>query len=122
MQCKKMGRETLCQFASGPTGSNEADEDWDRNGNKHPRVEVTKLASWGSRDGAALMDNGFQSTNGGDLGTGLLGVQAIPQDTRSMPLGKIQVNGKGTYSKYVGLVDRMALLDHVRISPPRFLL
>lgn len=125
MQCKKMGRETLCQFASGPTGSNEAEEDWERNGNKHPRVEVSKLASWGSHVGSGLMGNGFLGTNCGDLENTrgeLLGVQITSEDTRSTPLGKIQVNGKGAYSKYVGLVDRMALLDHVRIPPSRCLL
>jgi hypothetical protein len=119
MQCKKLGREALCVYANGAAGApdEEGNEDGERNV-KRPRVEVSKLASWGNGDqnidqnaDQQIRKNGYLNQDP-YLQTLAVGKPKTDNEEKSPALpGKVHI--QGSRSKYIGLGDRMALLDHV---------
>ncbi|TVY35101.1 Fusarisetin A cluster transcription factor [Lachnellula subtilissima] len=112
MQCKKLGREALCTYAHGPPGPPDF-ENAERSP-KRPKVDVSRLNSWG---GEAARDL--------NAPTGAYVATALPMDyqkttvqestdrtdeSQSKTSGRLQV--EGSKSRYIGLGDRMTLLDH----------
>jgi hypothetical protein len=115
MQCRKLGREALCTYANGPgTPTGEAAENNERVVKK-PRVQVSNLASWGNEEQVPSS----QVKSSEHLTQDPLAVRekAAAGDKKSpAPSGKVYV--QGSRSKYVGLGNQRALLDHVSsISP-----
>ncbi|KAG9230609.1 hypothetical protein BJ875DRAFT_150495 [Amylocarpus encephaloides] len=94
-QCRKLGRDSLCVFATATGTQTEESAD------KRVRVEVSKLATWG--EAPASRSDCFH-------GEASLGTPFSQPANGSVPLGKVYV--KGSRSKYVGTGDRMSLLDH----------
>ncbi|RDL33941.1 uncharacterized protein BP5553_08309 [Venustampulla echinocandica] len=119
IQCTKLGREALCVYAHGPSGTPDARGNSGQQGsNKRPRVDVSKLASWGQTTG--IPPEGGRSIASDDkAGSRLIVEQGPVRNTNntwenhrdlSSSLGRIYVEGAS--SRYVGLGDRMTLLDH----------
>lgn len=116
VQCKKAGREALCVFAHGPSGTPES------RGEKRPKIDVSRLASWqttippleGGRS-IASEEKASSTHNVEQLRGRNTSIWEDHSETCSS-LGRIHVEGAS--SRYVGLGDRMTLLDHVSYSSP----
>lgn len=131
MQCKKMGREALCVFANGPPGEREEGEreretEGQGGGGKRPRVEVSRLATWGAPvvafAGAPAMHVERPVGREGERGTGTpMAIHNVvdrvpmqvqePSRRENEGVGRMHVRANG--SRYIGPGDRLALLDHV---------
>jgi hypothetical protein len=94
--------------------SGEVSDDGKRS-SKKPRVEVSKLASWGT--GEQNDEAGRQVERNGDSRENPYLQMLAVRDAKAgdgnstAPLGRVHI--QGSRSKYVGLGDRMALLDLV---------
>jgi len=117
MQCTKSGRQSLCTFASGiPTKSpNDVDSIEAGRRTKRPKVDSPDYAAghgdWGVNAG---WGNGWAPAN----------ILEQPPERAEAPkisaypkssLGRIFV--KGDRSRFLGLGDRISMLDHVGKLP-----
>ncbi|KAF4626513.1 hypothetical protein G7Y89_g11640 [Cudoniella acicularis] len=118
-----MGREALCVFANGAPGTpDERDGEMLERSNKRPRVEVSRLATWGEPVGAPLVPRPSSNAMGTPMAIQNvverhlgLPLSARAEDSESS-LGRMDI--KGARSRYIGLGDRLALLDHVSGPSP----
>lgn len=111
MQCKKLAREALCIYVGRLDDTlNEGMYGDGESSNKRPRVEVSRLASWAERD---HMDPQTESLGLLSERSHITARQPRPDNDENLPVppGKIYLHGPR--SKYVGLGNRMALMDHV---------
>ncbi|EPE31043.1 Zn2/Cys6 DNA-binding protein [Glarea lozoyensis ATCC 20868] len=109
MQCKKLGREALCTYAFGPgTPAGEGAENGERMV-KRPRVEVSNLASWGN--GEQVIPSQVRSNEHLTQDPLAVRERTVAGERKSpAPSGKVYI--QGSRSKYVGLGNQRALLDH----------
>ncbi|TVY84914.1 Fusarisetin A cluster transcription factor fsa6 [Lachnellula suecica] len=110
LQCKKLGREALCTYATGPSGSpNPANEDVESS-RKRPKVDVSRLNTWvgGNSSSAAQGYSGEASRT--ESGNGHIQGSTSVIKGSSTTSGQLHV--RGSRSRYIGPGDRMALLDH----------
>jgi hypothetical protein len=108
MQCKKSGREALCSFANKPSLRSAAEDE----ARKRARAERIALRMSEQEDGGGKMD--WVAKYGPPI-------PSVPERLNERPnpdtqgatssLGRIYV--KGARSRYLGMGDRMAILDHV---------
>jgi hypothetical protein len=113
-QCRKLGREALCVYANGPPQSFEVEPNEDGEpSSKKPRVEVSKLASWGygaQTTGQQLEPSSYLEDKPPEMLT-VREKRFDIGDNLPVPPGKVHIHG--ARSKYIGPGDRMGLLDHV---------
>ena len=124
-QCVKGHREGLCQFAVGPEaarsggsrGKLRTGEDV-LGGDGRDGSEAERLGKRARVDGEAPL-----SLAAGSVDDGVGEIDGDGDEAVSMPmpmpipnLGRIYV--KGTRSRYLGIADRMAMLDHVSVLMP----
>lgn len=122
-------------FANGPPGEREEGErererEGPGGGGKRPRVEVSRLATWGAPVVAFAGTPGLhverQVSREGERGAGTPMaihnvVERVPPHVQEAPMrdagignegvGRMHIRANG--SRYIGLGDRLALLDHV---------
>ncbi|TVY43405.1 Fusarisetin A cluster transcription factor [Lachnellula occidentalis] len=116
MQCKKLGREALCAYAYGPPGHSDFGNENAERSPKRPKIDVSRLNSWGGEAARNL-----------NVPTGSYVATALPMDYQKTTMqessnrtdgsqlktsGRLQV--EGSKSRYIGLGDRMTLLDHFK--------
>lgn len=119
MQCKKLMREEFCTYAHGPSRPSDFVNENVERSPKRPKIDVSRLNSWGAE--APIHPN---------VPTGSYVATALPMDYQKTTLqapnsstdenqcktsGRLQV--EGSKSRYIGLGDRMTLLDHVGLIP-----
>lgn len=111
MQCKKLGREAHCTYANASSGPPITTiEEWERS-EKRPRVEVSRLNSWGEAPTAATSPRESYAGTAAPIqmqrnhGQGSFGSQPVAS-------GLLHING--SKSRYVAHGDKMALFQQVR--------
>jgi hypothetical protein len=117
MQCRKLGRESLCTYANGPPGPPSAVDEFSERTQKRPKFEVSKLNTWGGVVGANAGYSPIQ-TNSGQADF-LNRRNATEQESNVREAGQFIVSGqfrvKGGKSRYIGVGDWMALVDQVKL-------
>ena len=107
-QCNKRGRGALCTYASGihPSRTPKTQDESRKRVNVGQTAVENRNVSVGSRDLTGGVDH-TQNYSSRDLNQG----RTSYSDAPARSLGRIDV--KGNRSRYLGLGDRMAILDHV---------
>lgn len=113
MQCTKGGRQSLCTFASGILGKSLIDVDSIEAGRrtKRPKIDSPDYTAghgnWGAK---ASWGNGWTPSNTVEQPL----ERSEPSNISAYPkssLGRIFV--KGDRTRFLGLGDRISMLDHV---------
>lgn len=118
MQCKKLGRESLCTYANGPSGSPSAVSDGSERVQKRARFDISN--NYNTWERAASANSHHSPREAYSVQNGFVYDRTTTEREQdpiveggafSIASGKFSIIGDK--SRYIGLGDWMALVDQV---------